>query len=103
MKKLITVFAAVVLCLAANAQNNISMSVSGVSLQTAVEQLKAHSGYEFIFADNKVSLEQKVSFKVENATVREALEEMLAGTDVVYSLHDGKVILSQKISRGGGR
>ena len=103
MKKLMTAFAAIVLCLAANAQNNISLSVSGVSLKAAVEQLKAQSGYEFIFADNKVSLEQKISFKVDKATIKETLDEMLAGTDVVYSLHDGKVILSQKISRGGGR
>lgn len=101
MKKLMTAFAAIVLCLAANAQNNISLSVSGVSLKAAVEQLKAQSGYEFIFADNKVSLEQKISFKVDKATIKETLDEMLAGTDVVYSLHDGKVILSQKISRGG--
>ena len=103
MNKFLTVFIALIICFAADAQDRITMSVSDVSLKEALEDLQKQSGCEIIFADSKVNLDQKVSFSIERVSLNEALDEILGRTDVSWSLHDRKVILTRKQSQGADK
>ncbi|PPL03535.1 TonB-linked outer membrane protein, SusC/RagA family [Parapedobacter indicus] len=74
----------------------VSISVVNVPLKTALQQVKAQSGYAFFFNDELLKKTKPVSLHVSDVPVKEVLDQLFAGQPVDYQLIDNIISVLPK-------
>lgn len=74
----------------------LSLKMQHVSVKEAMTELKAKSGYSFVYIAGDVDTEKRVSVDAES--LQEAVEQILHGQPVAYEIQGNKSIVVRKIS-----
>ncbi len=95
------------LCLNLSAfSQNITMSVSNVTVKEAMEQLKKNSGYSFVFSSGDVNTSKRISVSLKNASAEEAAKQILNGQHGIdYDIQGNNIVIKkqQPQPRKGGK
>ena len=92
MKRLLTVLAALAICLAAEAQT-IRVDANGKSLQEVLSSISAQSDYKFAFNSRTVDTSVNVTVSVESDSIDQVMTAVLKGTGIKYSVVGKQVAL----------
>ena len=94
--------AAFLLCMSLGvAAQSVKLHLNGVSVKTAMTQLREKSGYSFVFAANDINTSRKVNV---NATeLKQAVNQILVGQGVSYKIEGKNIVVSKsaKAEKGG--
>lgn len=74
----------------------VSVSSSGETLGSVLEQIHKKTGYEVFYNDRHVDVDRKVSINMSNRELSEVLNKLFAGTSTSWTLRENKIILSKK-------
>ncbi|WP_091150209.1 TonB-dependent receptor [Mucilaginibacter pineti] len=74
----------------------ITLSQTNASLPEVFSQIKAQSGYDFIFNATTVKGAGKISIHVKNAGLTETLKQLFAGQPLNYTIENNSVIVTKK-------
>lgn len=93
-RKSLTV-AAFLLCMSlGSVAQSVSLHLNGVSVKTAMTQLRKESGFSFVFATSDIDMKRKVSV---NATeLKQAVNQILDGQNVSYKIDGKNIVVSRK-------
>ncbi|WP_187774852.1 TonB-dependent receptor [Pedobacter sp. BS3] len=72
----------------------ISMSENNISLKDAFKELRAKTGYYFIYNNDALSGTRPVSIHVQNVSINEALDQLLDGQGLSYKIEDKIIIVN---------
>jgi TonB-linked SusC/RagA family outer membrane protein len=87
----------VILQVSANSfAQKISLSKKDATLVEVFDQIKAQTGYDFLFNASTLKDARKVSITLRNVDLREALEQLFKDQPLVYSIADQSVVVSRK-------
>lgn len=78
----------------AKAQNEISVKVQGVSLQTLFSTIQQKSDYVFFYNDDLMSSTKKINLN-EYATVEQILNTALSNTGLTYTIIDKQIVIKK--------
>ena len=92
MKRLLTVLAALAICLAAGGQT-IRVDANGKSLQEVLSSISAQSDYKFAFNSRTVDTSVNVTVSVESDSIDQVMTAVLKGTGIKYSVVGKQVAL----------
>lgn len=89
--------ASAALCLNISAYSqDISLSMSDVTVKEAIEELKRNSGYSFVFSSRDVDTKQRVSISAKDATIEEVVKQILKGqSNLSYEIQGKRIIISK--------
>ncbi len=97
MKLIHTILTAALLFLSTlviQAQPSISLSLKNVTMERAMDQIEAKSGYSFLVADKSLDLNKRVDINARDMALSHVLEQLLQGTGISYKIIDRQIILS---------
>ena len=98
MKKIKYVLFLLALCIVAvsyGQQQRVSLSLSNVTVKTALEELKTQSGIDYWINTNDVDLQKIISVNIKSKPVDEALKIILQGQNVHYEMRDNHIVVSK--------
>ncbi len=75
-------------------QQKIDVSYRNQSLVSVLDDLKARTGYQFVYFKSAVPSEATVSMTRQDATIDEVLNEVLVGNGLTYSIVGEMVVIS---------
>ena len=91
-KKKAMLVAGALLCLNLNLPaQDISLRMKDVSVKKAMTELKAKSGYSFVYIASDLDTRKTVSISADN--LKSAIEQILAGQQVTYEIKDKTIIV----------
>ncbi len=70
----------------------ISVNFNNITLEEAIAQLEAKSGYYFLYNSTLISPKMPVNVTQTNATLGKILDEMFRGSDISYQFVDKQVV-----------
>lgn len=76
-------------------QQKVSAKYSNVTIVDVLEDLKARTGYTFVYKKNEISNEVKINETFKNASLQEVLEKVLRSNAYDYTI-EGRVIAVKK-------
>jgi len=76
-------------------QQRVSLSLTNVTVKTALESLKAQSGLDYWINTNDVDMQKIISVTVDSKPVNEALNIILQGQNVYYEIHNNHIVISK--------
>lgn len=91
-KKLMTMVIALTVSLSAMAQA-LQLKLNNVTVKKAMTELKAKSGYSFVYEKNDVNTSQTIN--VDATTLDQAITQILAGQDVKYEINGKNIIIAK--------
>jgi hypothetical protein len=77
----------------ARLQKKITIELTDVTLENALNTLKKRYGVRFSYANNLIPLTQKVNVSAKNQPLSEVLEALLKDTDVIYKSVGNQIVL----------
>ena len=92
MKRLLTVLAALAMCMTAVAQT-IRVDAKGESLQEVLRSISAQSDYKFAFNSRSIDTSVKVNATIESDSIETVMDAVLRGTAIGYSVVGKQVAL----------
>jgi len=95
MKKLLSVFGAMVMAVVAMAQN-VTLDYTNTALKTVFTSIEKQTGWTISYAQPVVNPNQKVSIQVTDVPVTTALDKLFANTNIVYTVDGTSVLLNAK-------
>ena len=85
----------------AKAQNEISVKVQGVSLQTLFSTIQQKSDYVFFYNEDKLP-KDKITINVKNASISEVLSKYFTTVGIDYRIVDKNITLKSKVENSAG-
>lgn len=88
------------ICVHAGARSfaqKITLSEKNASLEKIFREVKAQTGYTFVYTDLMLSKAKKVSVEVSNATLDETLELCFKDQPLTYSIVNTMVVVKEKV------
>lgn len=80
---------------ASSVAQKITLSESYASLKSLFKQIKAQSGYNFLYTDNLLKNAKPVTINVHNTELDEVLRSIFAGQQLDYLIRDKTVIITE--------
>ena len=80
-------------------QKKVTLSLKNVTVNAALNALKAQTGLSYWFDAKNVDLQKVVSVKVKSASIKDALKSILRGQKVQYQIKDGHIVI-YKVDKG---
>lgn len=95
MKKLLLLFAALLLSLSLLAQNmgKVSVQMTGKPLAEVLTQIQAQSGYMFFFSRDAEQMQKKVNFTADKEPAKTAIIRLLEENNVSFTINGTDVII----------
>ena len=81
---------------AAFAQPSVSLSLTGTTIEKALDRIEDQSGYNFLIADKSLDLSKRVDVSADNKPLTQVLDQLFAGTNIAYRIEDRQIILSPR-------
>ena len=81
---------------AAGFAQKISMSQSNAPLKTVLKELRAQSGYNFVYTDDLLSMAKPVDIKVTGAKFEDVLIEIFKEQPLTYSVNKNTITVKEK-------
>ncbi|MFD2556677.1 SusC/RagA family TonB-linked outer membrane protein [Sphingobacterium tabacisoli] len=75
---------------------NVTLKGNNISLQLVFNQIRAQTGYDFVYNKALLSKAKPVVIDVKNKPLQEALNSCLEGQALVYTIQDQTIILREK-------
>ncbi|HTM99334.1 MAG TPA: STN domain-containing protein, partial [Pedobacter sp.] len=76
----------------ASSKAQISLNLKQQSMRKALKDLSKQSGYDFIYADQDISLAKPISLNLNNVSLEKALQLCFADQPLVYEVSDKTVM-----------
>jgi len=80
----------------ASSKAQISLNLKQQSMRKALKDLSKQSGYDFIYADQDISLAKPISLNLNNVSLEKALQLCFADQPLVYEVSDKTVMIKRK-------
>jgi len=77
----------------------LTIKVKDVEFIEVLKEIRAQSGYNFIYNEKFVETLDKVTLNIENVSLDYALEASLKGTRLTYEIQNGIIILLPKVAQ----
>jgi len=74
-------------------QQKITISKTGVSLETVFRDIHEQSGYNFLYSDRVLQNARSITINVKNAPIEKVLKQCLKGQSLLYNIIDNTVII----------
>jgi TonB-linked SusC/RagA family outer membrane protein len=89
MKKMVF-FLLIIGCLPSTGawSQKVTLSGKGLSLEKVFEQIKAQTGYDFVYNQNDIDQAKKVDLQVKNASIKEVLDQCLLPQGFTYEIRN---------------
>ncbi|CAL1519691.1 TonB-dependent receptor [Chitinophaga sp. MM2321] len=81
---------------AASYAQKVSLSARDATLEEVFGQLKAQSGYDFLYSSQALHNTGKVNIQVKNTDLSSVLEKCLSNQDLTYVIHNKTVVIKRK-------
>ncbi len=84
--------------MAQNASKNITLELSNVTVEQAINQIEEKSDYHFLYNKDIVDVSQRVSLSVKNASINEVCKLLFTNTNISYILDQNQIVLNRKMN-----
>jgi TonB-linked SusC/RagA family outer membrane protein len=74
----------------------ITLSLSNVTVKSAMETLQKEYGYSFVFESGDVNTQKVISVSLQNQPISEAARQILLGQEVAFDVKDKTVVVRKK-------
>ncbi|MDR1154845.1 MAG: TonB-dependent receptor [Bacteroidales bacterium] len=73
----------------------VSLFLSNVTVEEAINTIEKETSYSFLFTDETVDIGRKVNIHVDNGDITDILSQLLRSTDVGYQMINNQIILAK--------
>jgi TonB-dependent starch-binding outer membrane protein SusC len=83
-------------------ETEVTLSLKGVTLKHALQELEAVAKVKFVYSRNYLNLDEKVTIEVNNKKLGQVLSDLLTPLEIKYAVHETEnfVVLTQARMRG---
>jgi TonB-linked SusC/RagA family outer membrane protein len=75
---------------------NITLTLSNVTVKDAMETLRKDYDYSFVFESGDVNTKKTISLNLRNETINEVVKQILQGQDVSYEIRNRNIVVFKK-------
>ena len=75
----------------------VSLKMNNVEVKKAISELKANTGYSFVYASGDIDTKKTVS--VNAVDLKQAIEQIIAGQDLSYEIQGKNIIIKKTVHK----
>ena len=89
-------FVAIIQVSASSYAQNINLSETNAPLVKLFSEIKAQSGYNFLYTDDILKVAKSVTIKVKSAKINDVLDQIFANQPLTYTISNSTIVVKEK-------
>ena len=81
---------------ASSLAQRINLSASNAPLKTVLKQMRAQTGYVFLYGERLIKDAKPISINLKNAEIDDALKQVFLGQPLIYSINEKTITIRKK-------